>query len=262
MAAILVVSPHLDDAVLSFGGRITELSEAGNDVLVYTVFAGTPVPPYSPVAEGFHELWNVTGDPVAPRRREDELATKIVGATPLHGGFLDSIYRRDEDGDWLLDDCQPDEFRGGAETPLSADIAAVIGRLIAEHRPEYAYTCAALGDHIDHRRARDAAAGAIMRAGVPLSLWADVPYANWSGAIPELPDGLTLGAPAPQFVGPAAWETKKHAVGCYASQLEMLRDEGRDIFAQLERAMAVQRAEYDVAGTGRFEIVWPVETGA
>ncbi len=84
----LVVSPHLDDAVLSAG--LFLLTEPG--AVVATVMAGHPGP-------GVLSDWDracgfVDGDdPVARRRDEDRAALAILGARPHHLEFLDQPYR-------------------------------------------------------------------------------------------------------------------------------------------------------------------------
>lgn len=259
MAKLLAVSPHLDDAALSYGGRLADLATAGHDVVVYTVFAGSPEPPYSPAAVGFHEQWKIQGDPVLPRREEDRNAMKLIGATPVHGAFLDGIYRRDEAGGWLIGGGRiPLDYQGGAELPLVAEISVTIEQLIAEHNPERVVTAAAVGNHVDHQRARDATVAAAMRTGVPLSLWEDVPLSNKTDVIPALPSGLVRGEPVAEPVGPDAWETKLRAIACYASQLEMLRFGGAGVIDLLARRLPAWRARYGVASDGYLEVTWPV----
>jgi LmbE family N-acetylglucosaminyl deacetylase len=57
VARILAISPHLDDAALSYGGRLAEAGAAGDEVIVYTVFAGSPREAPSEVAAYFHRSW-------------------------------------------------------------------------------------------------------------------------------------------------------------------------------------------------------------
>lgn len=67
----LVVSPHLDDAVLPYGGHLAQLADAGERAVVYTVFAGSPKPPYSPIATAFHDQSAIIGDPVGDAARRE-----------------------------------------------------------------------------------------------------------------------------------------------------------------------------------------------
>lgn len=257
MTTLLAVSPHLDDAVLSFGGRLAQLAAAGTRVLIYTVFTATPEPPYSPAAVEFHTLWDLPGDPVAPRRAEDTRALAILGATPLHGPFLDAIYRRDEQGGWLVNgSASYRRRRMESEVALVADVAAAIEQVIAEHGVAEAVTCSATGGHLDHVRARDATMAAVRRTRTPLRCWEDLPYAVKSTHIPPLPAGVTLTGRRAEPVDAAAWRAKTQAVDCYASQHQMLMHRGRSVADLLDRhSLARGRT---AGGTGRAEVAWDV----
>jgi LmbE family N-acetylglucosaminyl deacetylase len=220
MMRILVVSPHLGDAVLSYGGQLAQLADAGHQVSVYTVFAGTPTEPYSPAATELHAKWGLSRDPLAPRRREDRRALSLLGVTPVHGPFLDAIYRKDDNGDWLIgQDMTPAEY-GEAEPRLVANIGLTLEkRIVRELNPDWVATCSAIGNHVDHRRVRDAAIAMARRTGIPLLMWADFPYVTCTDAIPELPAGTSPADPVAEPVSEAAGALKSKAVQCYASQL-------------------------------------------
>jgi LmbE family N-acetylglucosaminyl deacetylase len=252
---LLAISPHLDDAVLSYGGQLAQLAAVGHQVTVYTVFAGTPDPPYSPLAAYFHELWELTGDPLAPRRDEDRRALSVLGATPVHGHHLDALYRRDERGAWLLDDVSPMEYCG-EEPGLVADIASVLEKLIGRYAPDQVATCAAIGNHVDHRRARDATMLAAVRAGVPLVLWEDFPYATWTRDVPPPPVPLAVPAAVAEPVGGPAWAKKSRAIQCYQSQLAMLEGDGIPLTELWLRHCARHADEFGAEGC--YEIVRPM----
>ena len=236
MATVLVVSPHLDDACLSFGGQISRHVAEGDLVLVHTVFAGSPIPPYSESAQRYHRVWDIVGDPMEPRRREDVRAMGLLGATPLHGDFLDAIYRLDEHGEWLVQPGTRPLTRFMPEEPgLLAAIADRVAALIKEHGPDLVATAAAVGTHVDHQRARDATATAALRAGVPLLLWEDLPYALWTDDSPPLPEGMTSADPRVAVSSAEAGERKLRAIAEYASQLPGLNYDGADVFGLLER---------------------------
>jgi GlcNAc-PI de-N-acetylase len=88
------LSPHFDDAVGSCGGTINRLSRAGEDVVVHTIFAGTPSPPYSALAGRLHAEWRSGDSPVAVRRAEDARACRVLGCRAEYSDWLDAIYRR------------------------------------------------------------------------------------------------------------------------------------------------------------------------
>src|SRR3954468_24729127 len=85
---VVIVSPHLDDAVFGCG----ELLAARPGSVVVTVFAGAP-PTYETVTEwdalaGIHPGEDV----LAARRAEDRAALGALGARPVWLDFRDSQY--------------------------------------------------------------------------------------------------------------------------------------------------------------------------
>ena len=257
-ATILAVSPHLDDAVLSYGGGLAQLCAGGDRVVLYTVFAGLPDPGYSPIAHWCHRQWGLSDDPVQARREEDRLAAKILGAVPVHGTFLDSIYRRNAHGEWLIGPGGSDRgARLGPEPTLVADIAVAIEQLISDVGPSLMITCAATGDHVDHARTRSATLTAAMHTGIPLRCWEDLPYGIGTAYVPSLPAGAALAGPRVEPVHPQAWQAKAAAVGCYASQQTMLADVSGSITERLD-AHALARGR-SCAGQGRGELAWDVQ---
>lgn len=254
---ILVVSPHLDDAVLSYGGQLAQLASAGEHVVVYTVFAGSPTPPYSPVATKFHNQWSIAGDPVASRRDENDVALASLGlsAPYLYGPYLDSIYRRDSRGGWLIDGEDPMDHHGDDEDDLVATIARDIEDLIGTLAADRIVSCAAVGNHIDHRRTRDSVLAAVRRTGSPLELWDDFPYITWPdvNTMPPVPSDVRVSEPAARPVSDADWEAKLRAVGCYASQIAMLESGGESMRDQYVGDCASRRGSYGI--DGYFETV-------
>src|ERR1700722_2310071 len=78
---ILVLSPHLDDAVLSCSLRILRESNAGRNVKVATLFSGA-----------WPKLFGV--DFYGGRRAEDKAALGVLGIDdPIWLGFRDAIFR-------------------------------------------------------------------------------------------------------------------------------------------------------------------------
>ena len=88
-AQIVVVSPHLDDAVLSLGAGIARATSSGAEVRVVTVFAGDPESTGPPTewdrAGGFASA----GEAARTRRQEDARACEAVGAGPVWLPFTD-----------------------------------------------------------------------------------------------------------------------------------------------------------------------------
>lgn len=157
VAPVVVLSPHLDDAVLS----CWHLLQGHGEVTVINVFtasppAGTPVPEWDRLTG--------TRDPVRrmeERRAEDRLALSRAGRAGQALGLLDAQYRH--------------------EALTASAVTAAIARLLAPNSVLHAP--AALGGHPDHGLVRDAALE-LMHSGHDLVLYADLPHCitrGWPG---------------------------------------------------------------------------------
>lgn len=150
---IVVLSPHLDDAVLSCWRLLTQPSE----VTVINVFAGIP----SLSAPAWWDRYTGATDSaerVRERLEEDRRALALAGRTPLNLDLLDEQYR---DGEQPLD-------------PPTRQIAAAIAS------GDQIYAPAAFAGHPDHLLAR-AAALELRAEGHSVSLYADLPHATING---------------------------------------------------------------------------------
>ncbi|HET9728348.1 MAG TPA: PIG-L family deacetylase [Acidimicrobiia bacterium] len=99
---IVVISPHLDDAVLSLGATIARMTRAGETVRVLTVFAGDPNVD-DPASEWEHRCgFSFADQATEARRREDASACASVGATPIWLPYpdLDHLRTRDAETIW------------------------------------------------------------------------------------------------------------------------------------------------------------------
>jgi hypothetical protein len=150
----LVLSPHLDDAVLDCWAVLSRPGE----LAVVNVFAGVPPPGPLP-------LWDaLTGardsaDRVRERQAEDALALGRANREPHNLAFLDAQYRRPPP--LRLDD-------------LDIAIAAEVQRASRIH------TTAGIGGHPDHVLARRYAL-ALLGTGMPVALYAELPYCVYHG---------------------------------------------------------------------------------
>lgn len=90
---MIVISPHLDDAVFSMGQTIANHS---GPVTVATVFAGMPGPGVTPYEQsaGFTS----STEAVSVRIKEDDAALEVLGASQVLGAFLDRPQRTEAVG--------------------------------------------------------------------------------------------------------------------------------------------------------------------
>lgn len=213
---VLAISPHLDDAALSAGATLAAFSAGGTDVEVLTLFAGAPHEPLTAVARAFHATCGLPQDAsaVALRRDEDRAAMHELGAHAHYRGFLDAIYRRAPDGQWL---CRHEQAMFDAillDQDLLDDLSREVRHFFAAVSPDLALTCAAIGDHIDHRLTRTAVLHAATSTKTPILLWEDLPYAI--GRPPVTTPYLT------RPITSESWERKWRAITCYTTQVRML----------------------------------------
>jgi len=167
------LSPHLDDAVFCAGGLIYEQIRAGSPVEIWTFMSGTPQgqeADVSPFAQLLHSLWGFPSaeEAIRMRREEDKQATAILGADILHFDFLDCVYRRGTNGEWLYSEVfvppRPEDAR------IPSQVAQTIS---ARLRPDDVLVCPlSLGSHVDHVLVRQGAE----LLGRPLHYCIDVPY--------------------------------------------------------------------------------------
>jgi LmbE family N-acetylglucosaminyl deacetylase len=223
---LLVLSPHLDDAVLSCGGRIAETTARGGEVLVVTVFtADEPAEPPSRLAADLRRWWRLpAGEVMAARRREDAAALARLGAGLLHLGLPEAPYRLAAPGRPFYG-----ELARLFGEPDPEDRDALVGTLGARlaQLPTAALRLAplAVGGHVDHRLVR----AAVEAGGGPAAFYEEFPYAEWKW----LALRRALGSPRAwgEETLPLSEETFERRVGAilaYESQVPaMFRSEAR-----------------------------------
>ncbi|MDR5739518.1 MULTISPECIES: PIG-L family deacetylase [unclassified Caballeronia] len=221
---LLVISPHLDDAVFGCGASLAGASHPR----VCTVFTGCP-------AQDLHTDWDAQCgftsalQAMAARIEEDKRALGILGAAPFHLGFLDSQY-------------VPDAAQSAK--PTRESIAHALTDAIDEHRPDALLIPLGLF-HSDHILVHEAACDAWQkRPGVTCYGYEEGLYRRMSGAVQQrMADLLERGIEAtpfnPPLPAPAELQRRhalKHeAVSAYASQLKAFGDDGYDDVFMPER---------------------------
>ncbi|HUI88300.1 MAG TPA: PIG-L family deacetylase [Anaerolineales bacterium] len=211
------LSPHLDDAVLSAGGLIFDQARAGHSVEIWTFMCGYPDGiELTDFAKRLHTLWGTTTteETIRIRRAEDQRAAARVGAKAVHFDFLDCIYRRGKDGQFLY----PDSIFHF--NPVEADLPAQIAQtIVAWLRPDdIVVVQLGVGGHVDHVIVRRAAE--MLRC--PLLYDADIPYLF---RYPQEIGPKTAGMEdSVQRVSKAGLKIWQEAIEMYASQFSTLFD--------------------------------------
>lgn len=154
---ICIVSPHLDDALLSCGIRMQRHVAAGDEVLVLNIFTA--------------------GTNAANRRVEEQNAAEKAGAQTF---FLDELDAPDRNPVYWANE----KLFFGALDDVPADyIAKVEGRLrdfFAEHEIDIAYFPLGAGNHIDHRITYTAG---LRITDTAVRFYEDRPYILWPGVL-------------------------------------------------------------------------------
>jgi LmbE family N-acetylglucosaminyl deacetylase len=198
---LLVLSPHLDDAVLSIGAAIAHWVRHGTAVGVLTVLAGDPG---SEAPAGKWDLragFHTAGEAARARREEDQRACALLGATPVWLSWGDDQYER------------------GSDDEIWTAIRSAIARADAVLSPGFPLSN---GDHAW-------LAGLVMKRvdeETRIGFYAEQPYALWTGrpSTPPLLQDLLAeplrwkGAPSDK----GARVLKRRALRAYASQLRLM----------------------------------------
>ena len=211
----IYLSPHLDDAVLSAGGLINEQARSGIPVEIWTFMCGyAPEETVSPFAQLLHAQWGFSSaeETTRKRREEDKHAAAILGASVRHFDFLDCIYRRGADGEWLYSDVFTTPHPEDAQIP--GQIAAKIN---AHLQTDDVLVCQlSVGSHVDHVLVRQ---GAELLER-PLRYDIDVPYIFYKPEeLSPKSTGMEESIHAVSEAGLTSW---KEAVLEYKSQLPVL----------------------------------------
>src|SRR5215216_934201 len=213
----IYLSPHLDDAILSAGGLIYDQVQAGNLVEIWTFMCGYPSPQaVSPFADLLHKQWGFSSaeETVRARREEDRRAAAIVGAQVTHFDYLDCIYRRGANREWLYTEIYAPPHMEDAD--LTKQIAEVIS---ARTTPDDILVCQlSVGSHVDHVLVRQAAE----LLGRPLLYDIDVPYIFYKSE-EFVPKSVQM-KETTHFISGAGLRSWQDAVLEYKSQLPALGD--------------------------------------
>jgi LmbE family N-acetylglucosaminyl deacetylase len=239
----IYLSPHLDDAALSAGGLIYEQTHSGIPVEIWTFMCGDPgLTEVSPFAQLQHTQWGFANaqEAMRERRREDLRAAEILGAKAVHFDFLDCIYRRGRDGEWLYHEIFVPAHAVDADLP-SEIASAITPRL----QPDDVVVCQlSVGSHVDHVLVRQAAE--LLGPGQRLIYDIDMPYFLYKSHELELKAaGMKESVSRITEAGLERWVA---AVAAYESQLPWLHES----FNTPEKARATIRAYWEKWGGVRL----------
>lgn len=213
---IAVVSPHLDDGVLSLGASIAGWTRAGAVVQLLTVFACDPASTTPTGGWDRRGGFATEGESARARREEDRRACAELGATAVWLPFGSVDYER----------------HGDEEDVRRAVAGAVAGNGVV-------YVPGSPLTHPDHEWLVRTLAAGMLGGASQLALYAEQPYTRRSGREPSVPVWIAemLGAARRFESAPTSVRdrlAKWRAIRRYRSQLPLLAirawDPRRDAF--------------------------------
>lgn len=165
MSRLLIISPHLDDAILSCGARIAWEKAQGNEIRVATCFTASPMT----------ALYR-------QRMNDDIQALGLLGAQPIHLGFTDAPFRDSQYHNFstiLFHHKSPENTQ-----PLVESIRTAIQNLAISWKPDEIIFPLGTGGHIDHQLVWQTS-HYFWNADCMTGYYEDLPYAlipGWSAA--------------------------------------------------------------------------------
>ncbi len=194
---VAIVSPHLDDAVLSLGAAIARSTRAGASVSVVTVLSGDEGSEDEPGKWDESAGFRSAGEAAAARAREDDEACRIVGAVPVRLPFWDRQYAKGSGRETI--------FQAVVAATADADVVLLPGYPLKNE--DHMWLTSLVLEH--------------GLANGRLGFYTEQPYAAWTHEEPRTLLGpaqpwISLkGAPTDQFV-------KLRACRAYSSQVPLL----------------------------------------
>ena len=243
------LSPHPDDAVLSCGGLIYQLAQAGQRPVVLTIFGGdrpTTAPP-SDFVRALQTRWQLGDDAPAARRDEDRAACDRLGAMLIHLPFADAIYRVAPGTDRALYDSEAAIF-GEVRDPGLIDLIAAALRSKLQPIGLSAIRCftpLTAGHHVDHVLTRAAAE----QLPIERIYYEDYPYVEQPAKLAHV-WGDQRWASESIELSEVALQAKSEAFLCHRSQISSFFQDEAEVARRL-------RAYADSIGGGRpMERYW------
>jgi LmbE family N-acetylglucosaminyl deacetylase len=136
---VVVLSPHLDDAVFSLGATIAAVTKTGTRIEVLTVFGCEPGSREPANSWDTRGGFATEGEAATARRQEDREACRLLGAEPHWLPFRGGGYTPDRDADTIFA-ALADQIAGADAVlvpgfPLQNDDHAWLARLFDERPP-------------------------------------------------------------------------------------------------------------------------------
>lgn len=224
--SIVVLSPHLDDAILSIAGTLHRLHQSGLVIRVVTLFAGDPERQGPPSAWDAARRLPTASEVFAARRTEDLEASAALGVEPVHLDHADDGYLGARDPDAMWEELSPHVDAAAAVFVPGAPLA----------HSDHLYTTMLALERLDRR--------------VPLLFYAEQPYSYRPRYLMSFVRGRTPRALRHAVGGDLVWQTirlhddtratKASAVRHYVGELKALGMRAR-LDSVMERLLPIEK---------------------
>lgn len=222
---ILFFSPHHDDAVLSCGGLLRQLSTMCEEIHLVNVFTRSL---WAPNCSHYKSLDEISDC----RAKENEIYCNTLHLKNTNLGFQDSMVRGYDKYKELDSDYRKDL--------VYASVMDQIGQILNHGTYDLYFCPLALGNHVDHQIVKY---GVLSNLGNNLSnliFYEDLPYASWMKEdMRNMEDRLSKTLHPVEFDVSSNEQEKRQDIQIYHSQLEE-----NLIESVLEYAKKFQRLEY------------------
>jgi LmbE family N-acetylglucosaminyl deacetylase len=260
---LVVIEPHMDDAILSVGGQLL-LRKGKCKITIVCVFGVSNYTSYMEVNKAF-----LDSDTVSKiRYKESKIAASMVGADFISLGFSDAPLRMQQADKWsenfLAEDIHNSHgFISSQPMPhVVKHIASALEKTLSELKPDEVWIPMGLGNHIDHKTTRTACLQTVSSSGfnhsLLLHLYEDLPYSRPAHCRQILEAFKDAGSQLSLKTADIS-EVMQHkikAVGAFASQFKLPFMEPRLAQAAAEAAAA---AGFSGAGERYYCLTQPFQ---
>jgi LmbE family N-acetylglucosaminyl deacetylase len=215
-ARLVVVSPHLDDAVFSVGATLAEAAASGIDVVNVTVFAGVPDSNGLPGSWDRQARFSSDGAAARKRRHEDAAACRAIGIQPRWLPFRDDQYGDDRSEIWSL------------LAPLLADADAILVPGFPLQHPDHVWVTSLVWEE----RAKFPQIGFYVEQPYGEAVWfrrRQLPE-HGGGAAALFNESIDWSRSRPR---PVHWWQKQKGFAAYSSQLKAMTRPGTRVLIRV-----------------------------
>lgn len=176
MEHVVILSPHLDDAVLSMGSLTSYFLKKDVPVDVITIFTeGTDLASTATKTLLRNAGFTDTAKYFTARRDEDKIALAELGPVRAHHlGYIDSAWRSDEYGVPFYNDSQLADI-APKESTLHEKLLARLKTHVELRKNTGIFAPLARGNHVDHQLVRNTARELYSRT----IFYEDFPYSTY-----------------------------------------------------------------------------------